>query len=68
VLVDVFEPMECDPEEQLSRWHLFSSAAEQLGGEFHVVVPAWLEGTTGRAWSRRVADACGLRIAHVWEL
>jgi hypothetical protein len=68
VLVDVFVPSEMSPEEQLSRWHLFSSAAAQLGGEFHVVVPETLEGISGRAWTRRVAEATGLAIHHVWEV
>ena len=68
VLVDVFVPSETSPEEQLSRWHLFSSAAEQVGGEFHVVVPSTLEGIAGRAWTRRLAEATGMSIHRVWEI
>jgi hypothetical protein len=68
VLVDVFVPSEMAPEEQLSRWHLFSSAAEQVGGEFHVVVPSTLEGVAGRAWTRRLAEAMGMSIHQVWEI
>jgi hypothetical protein len=68
VLVDVFVPGETPAEEQLSRWHLFSSAAEQVGGEFHVVVPATVDGMAGRAWARRVAEATGLSIQQVWEI
>ena len=68
VLVDVFVPGETPAEEQLSRWHLFSSTAEQVGGEFHVVVPATVDGMAGRAWARRVAEATGLSIHQVWEI
>lgn len=68
VLVDVFVPSETAPDEQLSRWALFSSAAQQVGGEFHVVVPARLDGVAGRAWANRVAEATGLAIHKVWEV
>lgn len=68
VLFDVFVPGETDPDEHLSRWQLFASAAVQCGGEFHVVVPAWLEGSAGKDWVRRLADGTGLRISKVWEI
>jgi hypothetical protein len=68
VLFDVYVPGETDPAEQFSRWQLFASAAAQAGGEFHVVVPARLEGSTGRDWVRRLADGTGLRVGKVWEM
>ncbi len=68
VLFDVYLPEESDPEEQLSRWQLFASAAAQLNGEFHVVVPAWIEGSPGKLWARRVADATGIALTKVWEI
>jgi hypothetical protein len=68
VLVDVFVPGETAPEEQISRWHLFASAAAQVGGEFHVVVPARVDGVDGRSWAHQLADAAGLAIHHVWEI
>lgn len=68
VLFDVYFPGESDPEEQLSRWQLFASAAVQTGGEFHVVVPAWIEGAPGRLWARRVADATGIAVTKIWEI
>ncbi len=68
VLVDVFVPEETDASLQLSRWQLFASAADQSGGEFHVVVPAWFENSGGRDWVRRIAEATGMRIAKVWEI
>ena len=68
VLVDVFLPDESDVERQLSRWHLFASAAEQMGGEFHLVVPSWFEGRTGRAWVQQLTDGHGLRAGKVWEI
>lgn len=68
VLVDVFLPEESDIDRQLSRWHLFASAAEQTGGEFHLVVPSWFEGRSGRGWVRQLSDASGLGVAKIWEL
>ena len=68
VLFDVFVPGETDPAEHLSRWQLFASAATQCDGEFHVVVPAWLDGSAGKEWVRRIVDGTGLRIAKVWEI
>lgn len=67
ILVDVFLPEEGEVDHQISRWHLFASAAEQMGGEFHLVVPSWMEGRGGRAWARQVSEACGLPVAKVWE-
>jgi hypothetical protein len=68
VLVDVYIPGEIDPEEHLSRWHLFGSAAAQLHGEFHVVVPSFFEGTRGRECVRRLTDAMGIEVTKVWEV
>jgi hypothetical protein len=68
VLLDVFIPQETEPEEQLSRWHLFASAAQQIGGEFHVVVPSRIDGQSGRSWAGRFAEATGLAIHKVWEV
>jgi hypothetical protein len=68
VIVDVFLPDERDLDHQLSRWHLFASAADQTGGEFHLVVPAWLEGRAGRVWARQLTAGCGISVAKVWEL
>ena len=68
VLVDVFVPGETPPEEQISRWHLFSSAAAQVGGEFHVVVPGTVDGISGRTWARKLAEAAGLAVHQVLEI
>jgi hypothetical protein len=68
VLVDVYLPGETDDEEQVSRWQLFASAAVQSDGEFHVVVPSWIEGSTGRAWVHALADAAGMTVTKVWEV
>jgi hypothetical protein len=68
VIVDVFLPDESDLDRHLSRWHLFASAADQTGGEFHLVVPAWLDGRDGRAWARQLTAGCGLSVAKVWVL
>jgi hypothetical protein len=68
VLVDVFLPEECDLDRHLSRWHLFASAAEQMGGEFHLVVPSWLDGRAGRSWARQLTEGCGFSVGKVWEL
>lgn len=67
VLLDVFLPTEVALEEHISRWHLFSSAADQAAGEFHIVVPSWLEGQPGREWVRHITDAIGMRVRKVWE-
>jgi hypothetical protein len=68
VLLDVYIPEESPLEEHQSRWHLFASAADRDRGELHVVVPAWLEGTAGRAWMRGIAEVAGLTICKVWEV
>lgn len=68
VLMDVCLPDESEEDEQVSRWQLFASAAAQCDGEFHVVVPSWIEGTTGRAWVHQVADAAGTIVTKVWEV
>ncbi len=68
VYLDVYLPEESDPDEQISRWQLFASAASRTGGEFHVVVPAWIEGASGAFWARQVASATGLTITKVWEI
>ncbi len=68
VLVDVFCPGEADPDEQFSRWQLFASAAAQCGGEFHVVVPAWVEGAAGAEWVRRITDGTPIAVTKIWEV
>jgi hypothetical protein len=68
VLMDVFVPGETAPEEQLSRWQLFSSAADQVAGEFHVVVPSSVEGLAGGEWVRRLSDSVGISVTKVWEV
>ncbi len=68
VLVDVYLPDESDDDEQVSRWQLFASAAAQSDGEFHVVVPSWIEGTSGRAWVHQLADNAGMTVTKVWEV
>ncbi len=68
VLLDVFFPNEGDEDEHVSRWQLFSSASLQCGGEFHVVVPSWIEGMPGRAWVQQLADTIGFTITKVWEV
>ncbi len=67
-LFDVFVPGEVGFEEQLSRWQLFASAAEQLSGEFHVVVPPTIDGVPGKEWTRRLSEAVGLTVTKVWEV
>jgi hypothetical protein len=68
VLMDIFVPGETAPEEQLSRWQLFSSAADQVAGEFHVVVPSSVEGLNGTEWVRRVTDTVGICVTKIWEV
>jgi Tfp pilus assembly protein PilV len=68
VLVDVYLPEESEPDEQLSRWQLFASAAAQCRGEFHVVVPAWIEGSGGKKWVRQAVEGAGVTITKVWEI
>jgi hypothetical protein len=69
VLMDVVFPGEMNFPDIASRWQLFSSAAEQAGGEFHVVVPRWVEGVgAGREAVAKTADALGIRVSHVWEI
>jgi hypothetical protein len=68
VLMDVVFPGEMHLPDIASRWQLFSSAAEQAGGEFHVVVPRWVDGVgAGRDAITKAADAIGIRISHIWE-
>lgn len=69
VLMDVVLPGEMNFPDIASRWQLFSSAAEQAGGEFHVVVPRWVDGMgAGRETVAKAAEAIGVRVAHVWEV
>jgi hypothetical protein len=69
VLMDVVFPGEMNFPDIASRWQLFSSAAEQAGGEFHVVVPRWVDGVgAGRDAVSKAAEAIGIRIAHIWEI
>jgi hypothetical protein len=68
VLVDVYLPGESDPDEHLSRWQLFASAAHDCGGEFHVVVPTWMDGAPGRRWVRALTEATGMTVTKVWEV
>lgn len=69
VLIDVVFPGEMNFPDIASRWQLFSSAAEQAGGEFHVVVPRWVEGVgAGRDAISKAAETIGIRISHIWEI
>ncbi len=68
VFVDVYLPGETGRDEQLSRWHLFASAADQVEGEFHAVVPAFLDGTAGREWVRQLTETTGIGVSKVWEI
>ena len=69
VLMDVIFPGEMNLTDIASRWQLFSSAAEQAGGEFHVVVPRWGDGMgAGREAVAKAAEAIGVRVSHVWEI
>ncbi len=69
VLMDVVFPGEMNFPDIASRWQLFSSAAEPAGGEFHVVVPRWVEGVgAGREAVSKAAEAIGIRISHIWEI
>jgi hypothetical protein len=69
VLMDVVFPGEMNFPDIASRWQLFASAAEQAGGEFHVVVPRWVEGVgAGRDAVSKAAEAIGIRISHIWEI
>jgi hypothetical protein len=69
VLMDIVFPGEMNFPDIASRWQLFSSAAEQAGGEFHVVVPRWVDGVgAGRDAVSKAAEAIGIRISHIWEI
>lgn len=55
--------------EQVSRWQLFSSAAELMEGEFHVVIPRWLKtNTAGGKFARTWADLIGADVDYYWEI
>jgi hypothetical protein len=68
VLIDVFVPEEMAPYDVISRWQLFSWAAQNAEGEFHVAVPAWTAGISGRSLVERVALRADIRRPHVWEI
>jgi hypothetical protein len=63
VLVDVYDADMAAPL-RASRWQLFSSAAEQSGGQFHLVVAA-----ADRKTAQKLANNAGVtNIAKVWEV
>jgi hypothetical protein len=63
VLVDVYDADMAAPL-RASRWQLFSSAAEQSGGQFHLVVA-----TADRKKAQKLANNAGVtNIAKVWEV
>lgn len=68
ILLDVLSPGPLALEEVASRWQLFSSAAELVGGEFHVVLPRWVAGRDGRKVAKQIAELIGVRIGFIWAV
>ncbi len=68
VLLDVLAPGPLALEEVASRWQLFASAAELLGGQFHVVLPRWIAGRDGRLVAKQIAELIGVRIGFIWAV
>ncbi len=68
VLLDVLAPGPLALEEVASRWQLFASAAELLGGQFHVVLPRWIAGRDGRQVAKQIAELIGVRIGFIWAV
>lgn len=68
VLLDVLPPGPLSLTDLASRWQLFASAAELAGGQFHVVLPAWVAGRDGRQVAKQIAELVGVRVDHVWAV
>ena len=68
ILLDVLAPGPLALEEVASRWQLFSSAAELVGGEFHVVLPRWVAGRDGRQVAKQIAELIGVRLRFIWAV
>ena len=68
VLLDVLAPGPLALEEVASRWQLFASAAELVGGQFHVVLPRWVAGRDGRQVAKQIAELVGVRIGYIWAI
>jgi hypothetical protein len=68
VFLDVLSPGPISLEEVASRWQLFASAAELVGGEFHVVLPRWVAGRDGRQIAKQIAELVGVHIGYVWAV
>ena len=49
-----------------SQWTLFSRAARQRGGEFHVAVPKLINGRSGRDVAKDRARQLGITLDQVW--
>ena len=68
ILLDVLAPGPLALEEVASRWQLFASAAELVGGEFHIVLPRWVAGRDGRQVAKQIAELIGVRIGFIWAV
>lgn len=66
--LDVLSPGPVTLEDVASRWQLFASAAELVGGEFHVVLPRWVAGRDGRQVAKQIAELVGVRIGFIWAV
>jgi hypothetical protein len=66
--MDVLSPGPITLEDVASRWQLFASAAELVGGEFHVVLPRWVAGRDGRQVAKQIAELVGVRIGFIWAV
>ena len=49
-----------------SQWTLFSAAARQWGGEFHVVVPKVVAGRSGHNVAKERAQQLGISLDQTW--
>lgn len=58
--------MEID--EVVSRLQLFSSAAQAIDGELHLVVPEKVGGCDGEELARALLERLGLRVNRIWAL
>ncbi|MFO7156862.1 MAG: hypothetical protein DIU72_009635 [Pseudomonadota bacterium] len=54
--------------EVVSRLQLFSSAAQAIDGELHLVVPEWVGGCSGEELARALLRRLGLRVNRIWAL
>jgi hypothetical protein len=57
-----------DLSEVVSRLQLFSSAAQAISGELHLVVPARVGGCDGEELARALLKRLGLKANRIWSL